>query len=360
LLTLFNLRPDTPNIGNHLMAAGMWQLIEPSFAEPVSFVTLPSIDRKDVRGGGLTARTVYELNQLADGVIIGPGNLFENGALSIDGSALAALNVPTMMFGVSCGRIFDRSGKLVRRTDSLSPEAIEAMCRKSDVVLVRDLATHAYAHALGVASASLGGCAALFIDPARVPLRLPDPKLADTVLISVRNPRLMSVPYSIQGRIYQDVRRLIDNLRAEGHDVRLLCHDHQDLAFARAFSDIRTMYTEDVGLFLSWLRDCRMSIGYRLHAFVASLALGKRAIALSYDERSMSLIETIGLKDWDVDILSSKDPVSDVAERCGDFARLDTLLGRARPTWGALRNVLSAGVAQFASRVEAWRERRVF
>jgi hypothetical protein len=54
-------------------------------------------------------KTVYEINEFADGLDIGPGSLFENGALYIDLGVLAALNVLTMAFSVSMGRVFGRT-----------------------------------------------------------------------------------------------------------------------------------------------------------------------------------------------------------------------------------------------------------
>jgi hypothetical protein len=57
---------------------------------------------------------VHEINELGDGLIIGPGNLFENGAQGLDAQALSALRVPTMLFSVSTGRIFDRTGRATR------------------------------------------------------------------------------------------------------------------------------------------------------------------------------------------------------------------------------------------------------
>ena len=49
-------------------------------------------------------------------------------------------------------------------------------------------------------------------------------------LLSVRHPRLMSVPYAEQGRVHRDVEDLTAVLGERYGHVILLCHDYQDLA----------------------------------------------------------------------------------------------------------------------------------
>ncbi len=82
------------------------------FGDHVRLVNLPVNDFGGPKTGGLTAQSVYQINQVADGLIIGPGNLFENGALQVDLNALGALSVPAMLFSVSMGRVFERTGRL--------------------------------------------------------------------------------------------------------------------------------------------------------------------------------------------------------------------------------------------------------
>src|SRR5215475_13514738 len=106
--TIFNVRPRTTNIGNDVIAMAGLALIERAAGSAVNLVTLPA---KGTAGGtlgsGLNARNIYEINQLADGVIVGGGNLFENGALEVDSAGLGSLQAPMMLFSVSSGRIYD-------------------------------------------------------------------------------------------------------------------------------------------------------------------------------------------------------------------------------------------------------------
>lgn len=353
--TVFNLRPNTPNIGNELLALGTDAILRSVLGGNLRVVSLPVSVNGGVKGGGLTAQTVYEINQLADGLLIGPGNIFENGALNVDLRAMAALSVPTMVFSVSMGRVFDRSGHLAARTDSIADEKMLALCRIADPILVRDIATGNHLAKLGCDDVKIAGCPTLFIGDIA-----PDPEVANTILISVRHPGLMSIPNSAKGRVPGELRRMIDHFRHQGIDARLLCHDYQDLAFAQAFPDVPALYTEDPWRFLSWLRGCRLNVGFRLHAFLCCLALGTPSIPLTYDERSMSLIETVGLSNWTVQFLHSKDVLRDVQERCDSLSQLEHLTRLARPAWDALRESMVGALQQFAVRMDAYADNRVF
>jgi polysaccharide pyruvyl transferase WcaK-like protein len=350
--TLFNVRATTPNIGNELMALGMNKVLQAVFKDDYTVVTVPASGRSGIKGAGLTKSTIYDINQLADGVIVGPGNLFENGALDVDRTAIGALTTPMMLFAVSTGRVFDRTGQLVARTDMLPPDHTKSVCRAADPVLVRDRATTIALAALECERAVVAGCPALFLD--RIESELPDddPSLADTVLISIRHPRLMSVPNSVRGRFQTDLSGLIRFFREEGLDVRLLCHDYQDLSQAQAFPDVPAMYTEDPIRFLSWLRACRLNVTFRLHAFVASVALGTPSIPLSYDERSMSLIDTLGMKDWMVCFVHSPDVIEAVKARYAALGRFRQLAAAAQPTWDSLRRDMTEGLHRFKCRID--------
>ncbi len=293
--TLFNLRANTPNIGNALIALGMHGIVQRVFDPDVNLVTLPASGAGGLTGAGLTRRTIYDINQLADGVIVGPGNLLENGGLDLDPHALAALSVPAMLFSVSTGRVFDRRGVLVPRTDSLPADRTRALCAAADTVLVRDRATAQHLAGLGCATVRAVGCPALFLGDALPLMPAADPALADTVLLSIRHPRLMSVPHSVQGRLHQDVRRLIDHFTGLGHDVRLLCHDYQDLPFAQAFPDVPAMYTEDPYRFLAWLRGYRPELVARYEEVYSRDSEASRRYRAWLRERLLPIIAAHGL-----------------------------------------------------------------
>lgn len=329
------------------------------FGNDINLVNIPLRANGHSKGGGLSSQTVYEINQLADGLLIGPGNLFENGALQVDLRALSALSVPTAIFSASVGRIFDRTGQLVSRTDSMAADTISALCRIAEPILVRDRATMEHLQELGC-HAKVIGCPTLFLEDAQIALAPPDPDLADSVLISIRNPALMSVPYSFERRVFQDVRRMIDAFRELKMDVRLFCHDYQDLRFAQVFPDTPVLYTEDPRQFISWLRGCKLSIGFRLHAFVCCVGLGIPSIPFTYDERGMSLIEAIGLSEWAVPYLHTDDVLSQVYDRYESLSRLSELMEAARGSWKCLRRSAQDGLQSFGERILTQAGKRAF
>ena len=117
---IYVIRPFGFNIGNHVIYEGLKNLVLDTFKEPINLISIPATNKYNSYGkSGLTAESIYEINQYGDGVIIGGGNLFENGEILIDESAIKALRPPMMIIGVSWGSIYNEHGQLVPRTDSL-------------------------------------------------------------------------------------------------------------------------------------------------------------------------------------------------------------------------------------------------
>jgi polysaccharide pyruvyl transferase WcaK-like protein len=350
--TLFCLRPATRNIGNDVIAKATTDLLRSVFGADTNVVDLPALASN--RGyGGLTARQVYDVNRLADGVVIGGGNLFENGQLTIDAQAVEALRVPLLLVGLSHGRIHDRDGTLIDRTDSMPPDAIRRLVRKSVATLVRDRSSQAVLRSFGVDGVEVGGCPTLFMD-ANDENRVDDGR----VLISVRNPDRMSVPATLQWRVADDVRRLIAALKAVyGDSVFVVCHDYADIEFATAFAQAPLLYFDDAGRYIDALRRCRLSVSYRLHAFLPCLAFGTPSIHLSYDERGREAVATAGMSEWDVDLLHERDVVEAVTMRSRTLDRYDELRCRALPIVAELRDTTVKGLERFAEAVGTWQDR---
>ena len=89
-LTIFILRPETRNIGNNVISLALSNLLMKVFGVETVLVNIPAHAGTfgGVQFGGLTPRQVYDINRLADGLVIGGGNLFENGQLTCDLQAL--------------------------------------------------------------------------------------------------------------------------------------------------------------------------------------------------------------------------------------------------------------------------------
>jgi hypothetical protein len=350
---IFNVRPRTTNVGNELIALGLRRLLTNTWPERCDLVPLPSTGPATGLGSGLTARSVYEAGHLADAVIVGGGNVFENGALDVDPVALNALQVPLALIGVSCGGVFSRDGRLVDRTDRLSPNLMADVCAAASPILVRDDATAKALVELGIEGVAVAACPVLAIDTT-LDLAPPVSELAGTALVSIRHPRLMSVSYAQQSRVHADVERIVAGLARRYERVGLLCHDVQDLSFAAALDGVRSYYSDDPRVVAGWLRDCAVSVGYRLHAFLTAVAVGSTAIHVSYDERGASMIGTLGADVCDVPMIQMTDLAGTVLER------VDLLRGRpTRELLGArireLTDTLTAGIDQLAQRVHARR-----
>jgi polysaccharide pyruvyl transferase WcaK-like protein len=237
----------------------------------------------------------------------------------------------------------------------LSKNTVAALDRRADFALFRDQATGDYLRQIGCRHTQVGGCPTLFLD--RMQERLPWIPEADrgSALVSVRNPSLMSIPPARQSRVYGEVTGIIELLRAAGYqDVRLLCHDHRDLAFAASFPDVEYVYTGDVYSYLAMLRHSAVSVTYRLHAFVPCISFGRPTIKISYDERATSLVETIGLGAWNIDMVAGRDVVREVADRLSRLDELDAMRQRAAGAWAQGYEQHLHTFEQFAARVRAY------
>jgi polysaccharide pyruvyl transferase WcaK-like protein len=191
-----------------------------------------------------------------------------------------------MLYSLSRGRIYNRQEALVDRTDAMPTRVMHALDRKASHVLLRDAATGAHLESIGCTHTTVGGCPTIFLDRMvdRLP-RIPESSRG-AALISVRNPRLMSIPLRRQAQVQRDVVGMIDFLRLVGYeDIRLLCHDHRDIEFAASFTGVDFVYTGDVSTYLAMLRSCAINITYRLHAFLPCVSFGTPTIKISYDGR---------------------------------------------------------------------------
>lgn len=358
MTNVYCIRPKGLNVGNEAIHVALRHQLNRAFGEPVNIINVPATSRYESHAkAGFTPATVHEMNQYADGVVVGGGNLYENGELDVDVNALRALEAPLMLYSLSMGRIANRRGELVRRTDSMPDAVIVALHERANLSLARDLATVEHLSHAG-AEAQLGGCPTLFIDqtPQHV---IAEASVADgAVLVSVRTPDLMSVPLQRRIRVRDDVERILELAReTAGGPVKLLCHDHRDIPFAASFAGVEYLYTDDVYLYLSLLRSARLCIGYRLHAVLPCLAFGTPVVKISYDERGNSMMRTIGLDGWNIDMLVVDDVVAEVRRRTEQLDELDALKGAAQSRWSELETVQRNAMDEFAELVQRYRDR---
>lgn len=358
MITLFCIRPKGFNVGNDAIYLGMQRYIYEAFGQVVNMINLPATSRYESHAkAGLTAQTVYEINLYGDGVIIGGGNLYENGELQVDTIALEALEVPMMLFSLSHGRVYNRRGQLVNRTNAISKAIAQAINRKAKFSLARDGHTGEYLQEIGATHSQIGGCPTIFLN--RIVDRLPALRASDRsgVLISVRNPSLMSIPLKLKALVYNHILEIISFLRSEGHsDIRLLCHDHRDIPFAASFADMEFVYVDDIYTYLAILNSCALNITYRLHSALPCLSFDRPMISISYDERALSLIKTIGYDEWNIDMIKIPDVVAQVKNRYSRLSELPTWREKTKPIWDCLDGVMTDTFQAFAEDVISYHQ----
>ena len=346
--TLFCVRPATRNIGNDVINKATAALLYDAFGGSAGIVNIPALPGPQF--GGFTAKQVFDMNRFADGVVVGGGNLFENGQLTVDLQALSALRVPMMLIGLSHGRIYDRTGELVLRSDSMPSATIRALVGKACVTLVRDDASKTMLEALDLQAIDVGGCPTLFLGES------PRVEADDApIIISVRHPGRMSVPSTLKWRVPEDVRGIIAGLRARfARPILIACHDYADIEFAGGFPEAPLVYYDEVDRYVRALRECWLSITYRLHAFLPCLAFGTPSIHVSYDERGASMVATAGMSAWDVNMMTEPDVVGTVLARAEAAAEYKQQRCAARSRLESLHQTTSRGVAAFVDAVDVY------
>jgi hypothetical protein len=347
---VFWIRPRRHNVGNETIAYALRARLREEFGAGVNLLPVAAT-RGEFDGwlAGLTAQTIHEMNLYGHGVVIGGGNVYENGGLDVDVDALRELRPPLMLCSLSYGRIFDEHRELRRRTDTMPATVVRALGEQAVTSVARDEPTLDYLHGLGLEDAGLGACPSLFLRPEDLP-EAPAP--SGEVLVSIRNPSLMSVPLRDQARVATEVARIVEGLRKlHRGPVRVLCHDRRDMPFAAGLGEDDYAIPDDAPHFLARLRAASLVVTFRLHSFLPCLAMGVPAINISYDERSAGMVRTLGLREWDIDFLTEPDVTSAVLDRAGRLDDLDRMRADAAPAWRVMEETLQRSIRGFGTAV---------
>lgn len=351
MINLFSIRPKGFNIGNDVIYLGVNHFIRQAFKKNYNVISLPATGKyESQRKSGLSSQTVYEINQFGHGVIVGGGNLYENGELEINPVALKALEKPLMIFSVSRGKIYNNNLELVDRTDVMTDDKMLLINKRADVSLSRDKSTADHILNLG-ADTIVGGCPTLFIN--EIPQHLVPFLDADKTdaLISIRTPNLMSIPVSKQYEMRDQMLQLIDLLKRKGYvNVKFFCHDHRDIPFAASFKGMEYIYTEDVYTYLTYLRNTRLNLTYRLHSFIPCLSYDVPTIKISYDERAISMLDTLGINEWNINMLHDN-VIEEVEQRINHLNDLPNIKAGLKDHWQGIRTTISTGCEKFAEKV---------
>lgn len=354
MINIYSIRPKGFNIGNDVIYLGVNHFVRNAFKQNYNVISLPATSKYEAhKKAGLSAQTVYEVNQFGHGVIIGGGNLYENSELEVNPVALKALEKPMMIFSVSRGQIYNRKLELVDRTDTMTDANLKLVNQYADISLSRDKATKTYLDGLGCTENHyLGGCPTLFIN--EIPQHLVPIMESDKTdcLISIRTPTLMSIPVEYQYELREQMIQTIELLRRKGYsNVKFLCHDHRDIPFAASFKGIDYVFTEDVYTYLTLLRNTRLNLTYRLHSFIPCLSYDVPTIKVSYDQRAISMLDTLGIDEWNINLLKD-DVLKEIEQRIDHINDLENIKNKLKTsTWADLRQTMVNGTEKFAELV---------
>lgn len=348
MINLYSIRPKGFNIGNEAIFIGVQHFMRQNFKQPFNIITLPATTKYEgQRKGGFSSQTVYEMNRNGDGVIVGGGNLYENNELDIDPIAIKALEIPLMVCSVSRGKIYNNDLQLVDRTNVMPDSKIQLLHSKTDISLSRDIATTEYLKSINCKT-SLGGCPTLFMNDIpqhHVPMM---GKEKTDALISIRTPSLMSIPIKNQYETRGNIIEIINLLKRKGYkNIKFLCHDHRDIEFANSVPDIDYYYTDDIYTYLTLLRNTKINIAFRLHSFLPCLAFGIPAIKISYDQRALSMMDTINMSEWNINYLKDN-LISEINNRIDNIDDLKSISERNRNgKWKILKEKLNTEFSNF-------------
>lgn len=350
MVNLYSIRPKGFNVGNDVIYIALKGFIERAFAEEeINIISLPATNKYESnKKAGFTKGTIYEINQFGHGVILGGGNLYENGEIDIDPIALSALDKPLLICSVSRGKIYNKQGELVDRTDVISDAKLKMLNEKARISMSRDKATFEYIKGLGCEN-MVGACPTLFLNDFIPETNLLDNKYKSDCLISIRTPNLMSVPPVKQYALREILLETIEYLKEKGYGkIKILCHDHRDIGFADSFKDIDYLYTDDVYKFINLIRHTRLNLTFRLHSFIPCLSMDIPTIKVSYDERALSLVDSLGLNEWNINYVK-QNVVTEIKNRIDNINDLENLKAALKnDQWAQIRAGFDSSFNSFA------------
>ena len=352
MITLFNIRPKGLNIGNDAISVALRNQVYQTFGRMVNIIDLPATSLYESHSkAGLSSKSIYEINRVGDGVIVGGGNLYENNEIDINETALKALQVPLMLFSNSLGRVYSREGKLEPRTDVIPDGKLKILHDYAEISLVRDSATLQHLHKIGANHSIFGGCPTIYLgkynDYKHV---LPENEYVGA-LISIRTPSLINLPQKQQILLTGELIKTIQILRVKGYKrIRLLCNDSRDCEYASYFRDfvnVDFVYTSNVFDYLALLSKAELVVSFRLHATLPSISFNTPVINISYDERAECLFEDLGLVDWDIKYVQQESLSDAISERLNSLHKLEEIKEKTKKKWNEIEEIQLGAFSRF-------------
>ena len=284
----------TPNIGDRLVAKAIRVALMRHFGD-IHVVEKPINDRCQVAGEayGLRGRLLQESNEQADLIVVGGSNLLQprkrgRWGVVTDLSSVDSIRAPLLLVGMGTGSDFCRR---IRRYQSPAKQEVCALFEKAFASAVRDVATVQQLQKINV-HAICTGCPVTFLTEARI--KYVD--CAAPLLISFPPERITT---RRKGRSF--MRRFIDYilwLQKNDIPIRIALHDERDIDLADRLvpCDVEICNMTDVDELIELTESSIGVIGFRLHAALLAIGLGRPAIPIGLDWRGKGFIETFELQ----------------------------------------------------------------
>ena len=307
------------NIGDLLVARAIRGAVARHFGA-CEFVDFPVNDRYDGddRPIGLRVENLERTNAEADLVIVGGSNLLEprkprNGrggwGVFTDVESVTRLRPPLLLIGMGTGSSF---AKRIRDYHPPALDEIRMLHEKAFASAVRDVTTVRKLAEIGV-SCPCVGCPVTFLTDRPVTAASCDLPL----LVSFPPPRIVE---RFGGKQFmQAAMKYVARLRDRGEKIVVTLHDKTDLEPAKQWvpPGVEIFHTDNLDEMIARFEFSRGVIGFRLHAALLGLGLGKPVIPVGLDWRGLGFIESFEAQS-----------ISIRAHRLGQFAKLGALTER--------------------------------
>lgn len=292
------------NVGDALVAHAIQKALRQHWG-PLQFVNFAVNNRIKITDveTGLYGRNLELSNSEANLIVVGGSNLLEprkplrrnhpnakwHWGVHTDLQSLQKLRVPVILIGMGTGSDWKQP---IRPYSAKAAEEVKFLHEYALASAVRDEPTRARLAEIGV-STQCTGCPVTFITDRPVQ-HVTDVK---PLLVSMPPARILKT-WSGKWFMLQTIKYL-QWLREQGVSIVATLHERADQDFAPLWipRDIPIFYTEDVSELIGRYEDSCGVIGFRLHAALLSLGLGKPIVPVNIDWRGRAFSQTFGLED---------------------------------------------------------------
>ena len=281
------------NLGDTLVARAIGEAVTRHFGA-VNIESLPVNDR--LRDGdrplGLRGENLDHSNESADLVIVGGSNLLEprrhgGWGVETDLESINRLKPPVLLLGMGTGSSF---GKPVPSWREPARAEVTSLFSRAFASAVRDVTTERSLARIGVTTRTTG-CPVTYLQDDPVQAGRED----DPLLVSFPPPRITR---RRKGRKFmKEAIAYLVWLQGLGIKIIVTLHDTRDLAVARQLvpPDLEIFLAESQEELQVRFKASRGVIGFRLHAALLGLGLGRPVIPVGVDWRGQGFIETFDL-----------------------------------------------------------------